>query len=268
MEPSALKKFSDQLQRQRRALVSELSHNEEGFGSITATGREEFEEQAQREREALVLESLDEAAQSRLQEIDAALSRIEAGTFGKCENCGATIPEDTLRLDPIVRFCPPCAKQSERAQNSSVPPVEAQSEILDRGELPPDLAILDDDELQEHLRELIRNDDRIDAEELQIQARDGIIYLEGALPSEPEHQVLLNTLTDIAGIRDIVDHLEIEPLAWQRPDRSKEEARDVLPGTIANQEPYGATEDINLTQEEAVDYEPPDGPPPPPRRGS
>jgi len=31
-----------------------------------------------------------------------------------------------------------------------------------------------------------------------------------------QHQVLLNILTDIAGIRDIVDHLEIEPLAWQR----------------------------------------------------
>jgi hypothetical protein len=135
--------------------------------------------------------------------------------------------------------------------------------------LPPDLAILDDDELQEHLRELIRNDGRVDPEELQIQARNGVIYLEGALPSEPEHQILLNILTDIAGVRDIVDHLEIEPLAWQRADRSKiEDAADILPGTIPNQEPYGGTEDINLTKEEGVDYEPPDAPPPPQRRGS
>jgi len=31
---------------------------------------------------------------------------------------------------------------------------------------------------------------------------------------------------------------------------------------FTNQEPYGGTEDINLTTEERVDYEPPDAPPP------
>ena len=269
MESSVLNQLSDRLQHERRALLRELSHNEEGLGSITESGREEFEEQAQHERDALVLESLDEMAQNRLREIDAALARIEAATFGKCESCGATIPEEALRLDPTVRFCRPCAKQSERVQERSVAPAETQTEVPGRGELPPDLAILDDDELRDHLRELICNDGRVDAEELQIQARAGVIYLEGALPSEPEHQVLLNILTDIAGIRDIVDHLEIEPLAWQRADRSKEEdSGNVLPGTVPNQEPYGGTEDINLTKEEGVDYEPPDAPPPPPRRGS
>nr|ALS91632.1 MetaGeneMark_Unknown Function [uncultured bacterium] len=60
------------------------------------------------------------------------------------------------------------------------------------------------------------------------------------------HQVLLNILTDIAGIRDIVDHLEIEPRAWQR--RLFEGGGcGLLPGTAPNQEPYGGTEDINLT---------------------
>lgn len=270
MEASLLQKFTDQLQHERRALLRELSHNEEGFESFTDTGREELEEQAQRERDANVLESLDEMAQNRLREIDAGLARIEAGTFGKCDNCGAMIPEETLRLDPTVRLCAQCAKQSERAQDRSAPPAEAETEIIpDRGELPPDLEILDDDELQEQLCELIRNDDRVDAEELQIQAHNGVIYLEGALPSEPEHQILLNILTDIAGIRDIVDHLEIEPLAWERAERSKEEnPGDVLPGTLPDQEPYGGTDDINLTKEEGVDYEPPDAPPPPPRRGS
>jgi len=50
MELSVLKEFSDQLQHERRALVRELSHNEEGLESITETGCEKFEEQAQRER--------------------------------------------------------------------------------------------------------------------------------------------------------------------------------------------------------------------------
>ncbi len=212
MQTSQAQKFNHQLQHERRALLRELSQNREAFTSITETGREEFQEQAQRERDATVLESRDEMAQNRLRDIDAALARIEAGTFGKCESCDAMISEETLRLDPTVRWCPQCAHRRERAQATSAPPPETEMETIpERGELPPDLSILDDDELQDHLRELIRNDDRIDAEELQIQARNGVIYLEGALPSEPEHQILLNILTDIAGIRDIVDHLEVEP---------------------------------------------------------
>ena len=76
-------------------------------------------------------------------------------------------------------------------------------------------------------------------------ARNGFIYVDGALPSEPEHQILLNILTDTAGIRDIVDHLEVERLASERADLSKAEGTgNVLPGTIPDQESYGGTEDI------------------------
>ncbi len=71
-----IQKISDQLQHERRAVLRELSHNKEGFDSITERDREEFEEQAQRERDANVIESRDEMAQNRLREIDDALARI------------------------------------------------------------------------------------------------------------------------------------------------------------------------------------------------
>jgi hypothetical protein len=94
-----------------------------------------------------------------------------------------------------------------------------------------------------------------------------VIYLEGALPSEPEHQILLNVLTDVAGVREIVDHLEIQRLAWERSDRSKaEDAGDAAAGDLHRQEPYRGTEDTNLSEEEGVNYEPPGNPPPPPHR--
>ena len=48
-------------------------------------------------------------------------------------------------------------------------------------------------------------------------------------------------------MQEIVDHLELERLAWEREDRWKEEdTQDVLPGTIANQEPYSGTDDLVL----------------------
>jgi hypothetical protein len=79
--------------------------------------------------------------------------------------------------------------------------------------------------------------------------------------------ILLNILTDVAGVQEIVDHLEVERLAWEREDRWKEEeTQHVLPGTISNQEPYGGTDDILLAEEEGVTYEPPENPPAPPHR--
>ena len=40
-----------------------------------------------------------------LAEIDAALERIDGGTYGLCETCHDSIEADRLRTDPLVRFC-------------------------------------------------------------------------------------------------------------------------------------------------------------------
>jgi sigma-B regulation protein RsbU (phosphoserine phosphatase) len=40
-----------------------------------------------------------------LQEVDAALTRLSAGTFGLCEACADPIETDRVLADPLVRFC-------------------------------------------------------------------------------------------------------------------------------------------------------------------
>jgi phosphoserine phosphatase RsbU/P len=40
-----------------------------------------------------------------LSEVDAALQRIEQGTYGLCETCGGEIEHDRLLADPLVRYC-------------------------------------------------------------------------------------------------------------------------------------------------------------------
>ncbi|MGH9736880.1 MAG: SpoIIE family protein phosphatase [Candidatus Acidiferrales bacterium] len=45
------------------------------------------------------------AFNSLLQEVDAALKRIDQGTYGICEACHDTIERDRLISDPLVRFC-------------------------------------------------------------------------------------------------------------------------------------------------------------------
>jgi DnaK suppressor protein len=50
-------------------------------------------------------EGLAEGAQQTLDEIDAALKRIDDGTYGICEVCGKPIGEDRLRALPWTRYC-------------------------------------------------------------------------------------------------------------------------------------------------------------------
>jgi DnaK suppressor protein len=265
MDQHFLQSITERLQRERRNLIDELSHRQEQ-SSIPGDLQPELEEQAQSEVASGITETLGERQQDRLGNIDEALARIEAGTYGECRNCGQRISDERLEANPTTNFCGRCASEEEEdAIGQAGEPAEEEPPAS--GSLPPDLELMDDQELQDHLRDLVSEDGQVDMHELQIIARNGVVYLEGALPSEPEHAILLNILTDVAGVQEIIDHLEVERLAWEREDRWKEEeTQDVLPGTIPDQEPYGGTDDVNLSEEEGVTYEPPENPPAPPHR--
>ena len=46
--------------------------------------------------------------------IDAALARIEEGTFGTCAKCGAQIPEERLEARPWASLCIDCQRAADR----------------------------------------------------------------------------------------------------------------------------------------------------------
>ena len=48
-----------------------------------------------------------------IQDIDDALSRLDDGTFGKCEDCEAEIPPARLEAIPFARLCVPCQELRE-----------------------------------------------------------------------------------------------------------------------------------------------------------
>ena len=55
------------------------------------------------------LGALGEAARRRLAEVDAALERLSAGTYGRCDRCGQPIPDARLEARPTARTCVACA---------------------------------------------------------------------------------------------------------------------------------------------------------------
>jgi len=53
------------------------------------------------------------AERSLFEQIDAALQRISAGTFGRCTSCGAAIAEERLEALPYTASCARCAQTAE-----------------------------------------------------------------------------------------------------------------------------------------------------------
>jgi DnaK suppressor protein len=49
-----------------------------------------------------------------LDQIEASLERIEEGTYGQCEECGAKIPKSRLNAIPYATLCIRCAQQQEQ----------------------------------------------------------------------------------------------------------------------------------------------------------
>lgn len=52
--------------------------------------------------------------QEELARIDAAMKRVEDGTYGDCVGCGEPIAKKRLALDPSAALCIECAEQARR----------------------------------------------------------------------------------------------------------------------------------------------------------
>jgi DnaK suppressor protein len=56
------------------------------------------------ERHAELLASL----RRDLDDVEAAMKRLEEGTYGRCQACGAPLPAEQLEAEPTASRCPAC----------------------------------------------------------------------------------------------------------------------------------------------------------------
>ena len=52
--------------------------------------------------------ALSAQARAAIDQIDVAIEKIHAGTYGQCDNCGTTIPKERLRALPYAALCVKC----------------------------------------------------------------------------------------------------------------------------------------------------------------
>lgn len=103
------------LERQRRETVERLASLTGSFEEIVAASRDSnADDEHDPEGSTIAFERSQVAAlvsqgRDQLTEIDAALARVAAGTYGICERCGEPISDERLAARPVARTCIRCA---------------------------------------------------------------------------------------------------------------------------------------------------------------
>jgi len=85
--------------------AGELSHLHQHMADI---GSETFE----REKDFSILEQVE----AELADVERALKRLDDGSYGTCEACGAAIADERLEAMPATRFCVDHQQQAEAAR--------------------------------------------------------------------------------------------------------------------------------------------------------
>lgn len=96
------KHYKDVLQKRRDYLIGKSEEIEDSFEK---SGDEPFDGDSGEVSNLDVLDDLDDMAQSEIRMIDAALDRIEAGTYGICVKSGEPISKERLDVLPHTPFC-------------------------------------------------------------------------------------------------------------------------------------------------------------------
>jgi DnaK suppressor protein len=117
MAPERREALYRMLMAKRRELVQEISEN---LGaSLTEDQRRDLEsvmdvgDQSLQDLDRELGISLMEIRNKRRQLIDEALTRLEEGTYGFCEDCGIEISEKRLAVVPFAKLCVACQSKQE-----------------------------------------------------------------------------------------------------------------------------------------------------------
>lgn len=88
------------------ATLAELMHDREGSNDDDEHDPEGVTLSSEWSR----LTGLADAAASELRQVDEAIERLDAGTYGVCAHCGKPIPAGRLEVRPFATHCVACAE--------------------------------------------------------------------------------------------------------------------------------------------------------------
>jgi RNA polymerase-binding transcription factor DksA len=242
----------ERLLNQRREIFERIRRLESNWKKLGERDIE-LEEEAQKADLTSLYDQLNELEKGEIEDIDLALSKLAVGNYGFCEGCNEPISMKRLEALPATRLCRKCANRYEEKKKK----LPSALEMISCKEVPVDYRDMSDNEIREAILENLRNDGRIDVEELEVFFKKGVVRLEGVVPSESEHQILMQILTDVMGFECIIDHLQVTELIWERDERAPGRAEFPLSDDVDE-----ISDDVFESQERETPYIFPDRPPP------
>jgi RNA polymerase-binding protein DksA len=111
LTPADRDELRQRLERERELLLGRtsglLDDDDRVRQSATAHAHGESE-RAVVDAERRVNAVLEAGARDALDEVVGALARLDEGSYGQCQDCGAAIPAERLHARPAARYCVRC----------------------------------------------------------------------------------------------------------------------------------------------------------------
>lgn len=104
---SIRKQLEDEQEKLQESIAEKLDERDEGRNPDRSDLAQSY---TSRERDTALLAM----EQQQLQQIEAALQRIEDGVYGKCTECGDPIPPERLEILPYATLCVRCQSKQDR----------------------------------------------------------------------------------------------------------------------------------------------------------
>jgi DnaK suppressor protein len=111
-----LETYRQQLLTLQQQLVQRIFGQEEAMYTMDADRDIERTDRVQEEAAEVTLKALEEHERQEMAEIQAALARIDAGTYGLCDTCGVAISPARLAALPMARRCVRCQEHMEKGR--------------------------------------------------------------------------------------------------------------------------------------------------------
>jgi DnaK suppressor protein len=106
------------LLQQRRELLHAIDRGTQKCVSRPNVMGDEFDA-ANESSDRETMYGISEIQSACLSEVEKALKKIDEGSYGQCERCGADIPLARLKVMPFASLCVSCKEKEERTAGSA-----------------------------------------------------------------------------------------------------------------------------------------------------
>jgi DnaK suppressor protein len=250
--------IKEQLLKRRREILEQREKNIDSWNKLHEP-EVELEEQAAKENISRTHEQLERQEKEEIEQIDAALGKLETSGFGICESCGEKISDRRLEALPWTSLCIDCAEEQQSGIVRAIPdfPTAPGSEFdsdVDKNRK----KTYGDKDMQDMIADQLIRDSRVETQELKIDVNKGRIHLEGLLPSQAKHEILMSIIQDVLGFKDIVDSIRIDRQLWEQqryaPGTEKKERTE----NEKQMESEGGEPDVWVSRQDGTSLDPSD----------